>query len=260
LLCSALLTLPVFIMGMIFPKLSNHVSFIQQMYQTDVISGLSVPNFLMWLFTTPVQVRAGLGQGGIDKLYEITLCISLFWERSFIQMGIKPYGTVQRIWMCLWHLEQVVRIYSSSLIAFIIYHFISNLSSPFLISVFIFSLPPLIYNESQRYFYSSFSLIFNIISAPTHTHEEEGAAMMTMTFFDTSASLITFILLGKYLEIVAKGRTSDAIRKLMSLQVSFLFLFFYTLLSLPLLSFYCLFRLFSPYDIVGMLCNRWAAI
>jgi hypothetical protein len=42
---------------------------------------------------------------------------------------------------------------------------------------------------------------------------------MTMTFFDTSAMLITFILLGKYFEIVAKGKTSDAIRKLMSLQV-----------------------------------------
>lgn len=40
-----------------------------------------------------------------------------------------------------------------------------------------------------------------------------------MTFFDTSAMLISFILLGKYLEIVAKGKTSDAIRKLMSLQV-----------------------------------------
>ena len=46
---------------------------------------------------------------------------------------------------------------------------------------------------------------------------------MTMTFFDTSAMLISFILLGKYFEIVAKGKTSDAIRKLMSLQVFLLF-------------------------------------
>ena len=36
-------------------------------------------------------------------------------------------------------------------------------------------------------------------------------------FFETSAMLITFILLGKYLEAAAKGRTSDAITKLMQL-------------------------------------------
>jgi len=37
-------------------------------------------------------------------------------------------------------------------------------------------------------------------------------------YFDTSAVLITFILLGKWLEAETKGRTSDAIRKLIGLQ------------------------------------------
>ncbi len=37
-------------------------------------------------------------------------------------------------------------------------------------------------------------------------------------YFDTTAMLIMFITLGKYLEAIAKGRTSDAIRKLVSLQ------------------------------------------
>ncbi|MDD4549463.1 MAG: heavy metal translocating P-type ATPase [Syntrophomonadaceae bacterium] len=37
-------------------------------------------------------------------------------------------------------------------------------------------------------------------------------------FFEVSAMLITFILLGKYLESIAKGRTSEAIKKLMGLQ------------------------------------------
>ncbi len=37
-------------------------------------------------------------------------------------------------------------------------------------------------------------------------------------YFETSAFLITFVLLGKWLEIKAKGRTSDAIKKLMGLQ------------------------------------------
>ena len=38
-------------------------------------------------------------------------------------------------------------------------------------------------------------------------------------YFESSAVIITLILLGKLLEAMAKGRTSDAIRKLMGLQV-----------------------------------------
>ncbi len=37
-------------------------------------------------------------------------------------------------------------------------------------------------------------------------------------YFETSAVLITLVLFGKYLESLAKGKTSDAIRKLMNLQ------------------------------------------
>jgi Cu+-exporting ATPase len=37
-------------------------------------------------------------------------------------------------------------------------------------------------------------------------------------YYDTSAVIITFILLGKYLEAVTKGKASEAIRKLMGLQ------------------------------------------
>ncbi len=37
-------------------------------------------------------------------------------------------------------------------------------------------------------------------------------------YFDTAAMLIMFIVLGKYLEAMAKGKTSEAIRKLISLQ------------------------------------------
>lgn len=40
----------------------------------------------------------------------------------------------------------------------------------------------------------------------------------TMPFFETSALLITFVLLGKYLETVAKGKTSDALSALLDLQ------------------------------------------
>ncbi|KAL9329016.1 hypothetical protein ACSQ67_004019 [Phaseolus vulgaris] len=37
------------------------------------------------------------------------------------------------------------------------------------------------------------------------------------TYFETSAMLITFVLFGKYLECLAKGKTSDAIKKLVEL-------------------------------------------
>jgi Cu+-exporting ATPase len=37
-------------------------------------------------------------------------------------------------------------------------------------------------------------------------------------YFDTAALIIALILLGRYLEVLAKGRTSEAIRKLMGLQ------------------------------------------
>jgi Cu+-exporting ATPase len=55
---------------------------------------------------------------------------------------------------------------------------------------------------SAAYFYSLWVLLFDPSS-----HQ----------YFETSAILITFVILGKYLEAVAKGRTSEAIKKLMEL-------------------------------------------
>jgi Cu+-exporting ATPase len=57
---------------------------------------------------------------------------------------------------------------------------------------------------SAAYFYSLFSLFF--IDPAAHT------------FFDSSAMLITFIMVGKILEASAKGKTGLALEKLMSLQ------------------------------------------
>ena len=51
----------------------------------------------------------------------------------------------------------------------------------------------------------------------TPCHKCHAGAYRPTDFFETSAMLITFILLGKYLEAAAKGRTSDAITKLMQL-------------------------------------------
>ena len=41
---------------------------------------------------------------------------------------------------------------------------------------------------------------------------------MNNSFFETSALLITFVVLGKYLESVAKARTTTALLKLLDLQ------------------------------------------
>ncbi len=55
---------------------------------------------------------------------------------------------------------------------------------------------------SAAYFYSVYAILFN-----------PGGYQ----YFEAAAVLITFVILGKYLEAVAKGKTSEAIKKLMGL-------------------------------------------
>lgn len=62
---------------------------------------------------------------------------------------------------------------------------------------------------TAAYFFS----IYNAFFVP---HMESG--MMKELYFEAAAVIITLILLGKYLEAVAKGKTSEAIKKLMGLQ------------------------------------------
>jgi Cu+-exporting ATPase len=63
--------------------------------------------------------------------------------------------------------------------------------------------------SSAAYFYSVFALIAPGIFPAGTAH----------LYFEASAVIITLILFGKYLEAKAKGRTSEAIKKLMQLQV-----------------------------------------
>lgn len=60
---------------------------------------------------------------------------------------------------------------------------------------------------NAAYFYS----VYSVLRAATSPH------FKGTDFFETSSMLISFILLGKYLEVLAKGKTSDAIAKLMDL-------------------------------------------
>ncbi|KAL4572747.1 hypothetical protein LXL04_019530 [Taraxacum kok-saghyz] len=62
---------------------------------------------------------------------------------------------------------------------------------------------------SAAYFYSIYALLYGAVTG-----------FWSMTYFETSPMLITFVLFGKYLETVAKGKTSDAIKKLVELAPS----------------------------------------
>jgi Cu+-exporting ATPase len=63
---------------------------------------------------------------------------------------------------------------------------------------------------SVAYFFSCFVTFFPQVL--------EASGIPATTYFDTSAVIITLVLLGKFLEAKAKGRTSDAIRHLLGLQ------------------------------------------
>ncbi|MGE5295001.1 MAG: heavy metal translocating P-type ATPase, partial [Solirubrobacterales bacterium] len=65
--------------------------------------------------------------------------------------------------------------------------------------------------SSAAYFYSVALILF-----PNFFQGTAGAA--PMLYFDTSSVIITLILFGRLLEIKARGRASDAIRRLMGLQ------------------------------------------
>ncbi|HEX2952820.1 MAG TPA: heavy metal translocating P-type ATPase [Bacillota bacterium] len=62
---------------------------------------------------------------------------------------------------------------------------------------------------SAAYFYSVYNALFQ---------KPVAGMVMKDLYFEASAVIITLILLGKYLEAVAKGKTSEAIKKLMGLR------------------------------------------
>ena len=64
---------------------------------------------------------------------------------------------------------------------------------------------------SAAYFYSLYLTLQWAASADAHRHAPD-------MYYETSAILITLIILGKLFEVLAKGRTSEAIKKLMGLQ------------------------------------------
>ncbi len=69
---------------------------------------------------------------------------------------------------------------------------------------------------SVAYFYSLINYIVYYLG--TKSLIGIGGEKIPELYFETAAFLITFVILGKWLEAQAKGRTSDAIKKLMGLQ------------------------------------------
>ncbi|MGI6452248.1 MAG: heavy metal translocating P-type ATPase [Syntrophomonadaceae bacterium] len=61
---------------------------------------------------------------------------------------------------------------------------------------------------SAAYFFSLYNVFFQAVPA----------GMMKDLYFEASAIIITLVLLGKYLEAISKGRTTEAIKKLAQLQ------------------------------------------
>ncbi|MEK7529150.1 MAG: heavy metal translocating P-type ATPase [Patescibacteria group bacterium] len=79
--------------------------------------------------------------------------------------------------------------------------------------MFMFNMDSLIaIGTSTAYFYSVFNLVSNFIQTKSILGE------VGNLYFEVAALLITFVLLGKWLESSAKGKTSDAISKLMGLR------------------------------------------
>ena len=75
---------------------------------------------------------------------------------------------------------------------------------------------------STAYFYSVAVTILRPMfkDSLTFSGADVGGSHSTGTYFDVSAAIIGLILLGRWLEARARGRTSDAIKKLMRLQPS----------------------------------------
>lgn len=69
---------------------------------------------------------------------------------------------------------------------------------------------------SVAYFYSLINYVVYYLGTKSLTGI--GGEKIPELYFETAAFLITFVILGKWLEAQAKGRTSDAIKKLMGLQ------------------------------------------
>ncbi|MED6223064.1 serine/threonine protein kinase Ran1 [Stylosanthes scabra] len=100
------------------------------------------------------------------------------------------------------------RLFSSSLFLSVPLFFMGVVCPhiPFIYSLLLWRCGPFLMGTTASYVYSVCALLYGAVTG-----------FWSPTYFETSAMLITFVLLGKYLECLAKGKTSDAIKKLVEL-------------------------------------------
>ena len=144
-LLSTALTLPVFMVAMIFPPLH-----IMGFLYTHMVLGFPLNELIKWIFATPVQ----------------------FWIGWRFHSGA-------------WKAIRARRANMDVLVSL---------------------------GTNASYIYSVISILHHHFTA----HHMSGKYQPT-DFFETSAMLITLVLFGKYLESAAKGKTSEAIIKLLQL-------------------------------------------
>ncbi len=111
-----------------------------------------------------------------------------------VLMYTMPFGHVKTNWI-MFVLATLVQVVSGKVFYAGAYHSLKNRSANMDVLIAM--------GISAAYGYSVFSLVF--LDPAAHT------------FFDSSAMLITFIMVGKMLEARAKGKTSDALSKIVSL-------------------------------------------
>jgi Cu+-exporting ATPase len=71
---------------------------------------------------------------------------------------------------------------------------------------------------TEAYLYSVFTILYNVFMTISMGPSEKHGGYGGDNYFETSAALIMFLLLGRWLENIAKGKTSSALVKLMDLQ------------------------------------------
>ncbi|MSQ14470.1 MAG: copper-translocating P-type ATPase [Dehalococcoidia bacterium] len=77
--------------------------------------------------------------------------------------------------------------------------------------------------KNLRHFYANMDTLISLGTSAAYLYSltftiAYGSEAIHMVYYDAAAVIITLILLGKYFEAVAKGRSSEAIKKLMAMQ------------------------------------------
>ena len=195
LLGASIFSVPVFVISMVLPMTP-----LQAPLSVSVLPGLDVSVLLLWILTTPVQfgfglrfyrsAYAALSHGATNLLGLHAVCLL---SASLIRYAALSHGATNLLGL---HADCML---IASLIRYAaLSHGATNMDV--LVAL----------GSSAAYFYS---LTFTVLSITS-----EGLQGENKQCFETSAMLITFILAGKSLEATARGKASEAMTALLTLQ------------------------------------------